>query len=142
MKSHTTSNASATAQHASLGALSGGDVHPRRMRDAFATRRRLALDLLTAMPGVSVTPPGGAFYIFPRVDAFYGAPDARIHDSVSFCRALLDDARVAAIPGSAFQEDRCVRLSYATSEQQLTEALQRTAAFLAALEPAARGASA
>jgi aspartate aminotransferase len=142
IKSHTTSNASATAQHASLGALRAGDAHPRMMRDAFARRRALALQALGAMPGVSVEPPAGAFYIFPRVDAFYGAPDARIHDSVSFCRALLDDARVAAVPGAAFQEDRCVRLSYAMSDDQLTEALRRMADFLAALQPVARGASA
>lgn len=141
VKSHTTSNASATAQHAALGALRAGDACTRAMVAAFARRRTMALDLLGAMPDVEVAPPGGAFYLFPRVDAHYSAASG-ITDSVSFCEALLDETSVACVPGAAFQEDRCIRLSYAIEDDRLREALDRIAGFLQGLRSGAREATA
>ncbi len=136
MKSHLTSNASAPAQHAALGALRSGDAHTLRMRDAFAGRRTLALDALAAIDGVSVVPPAGAFYVFPRVDAFYSNSGARpLSGSVEFCQALLEDAQVAAVPGAAFDEDRCIRLSIAASDEVLSEALRRLAGFVDRVRP-------
>jgi aspartate/methionine/tyrosine aminotransferase len=134
LKSHMTSNISAPAQYAALAALEHGAPHIAAMKEAFARRRNLALAGLADMKGVSCAPPAGAFYLFPRMDAFYEDGGA-ITGSVDFCGALLDDARVAAVPGAAFGEDRCIRLSIAASDEQITEALARLSGFLGTLNP-------
>jgi len=127
LKSHLTSNVSTPAQHAALGALAAGEGHTRRMFEAFARRRELARERLLAIPGLQLTPPDGAFYVFPRVDTFYGG---EVDGSLALCKALLDEARLAAVPGAAFGEDRCIRLSIAAAEDVLTEGLGRLAGFL------------
>jgi aspartate aminotransferase len=104
------------------------------MQIAFARRRTLALAGLADMQAVTCAPPAGAFYLFPRVDAFY-EEGGSIGGSVDFCNALLDDARVAVVPGAAFGEDRCIRLSIAASDEQITEALARLSGFLGTLNP-------
>ena len=134
LKSHMTSNISAPAQYAALAALQHGAPHIASMKEAFTRRRNLALAGLADMKGVSCAPPAGAFYLFPRVDAFYD-DGGSIGGSVEFCGALLDDARVAAVPGAAFGEDRCIRLSIAASDEQITEALARLSGFLGTLNP-------
>jgi aspartate aminotransferase len=80
-----------------------------------------------------VQAPAGAFYVFPRVDGLYGGPVRGSHD---FCRRLLDEARVAVVAGADFGEDRCVRLSIATADERLVEALARIERWVASL-PAA-----
>lgn len=130
LKSHVSSNASTPAQHATLGALAAGDTHANTMRVAFARRRALALKHLQAMPDIVLEPPAGAFYVFPRVDAYY---TARLSGSIPFCTALLEKARLAAVPGAAFGEDRCIRLSIAAADDVLEEGLRRMAGFLASL---------
>jgi len=132
LKSHTTSNAATPSQHAALAALREARDDTATMVEAFAKRRRIVLDALAAIEGVSLVEPRGAFYVFPRVDAFYGDD---LPDSVSFCAALLEQAHVAVVPGVAFGEDRCVRLSYATSADELEEGMGRLARFLAARRP-------
>ncbi|HZM00848.1 MAG TPA: pyridoxal phosphate-dependent aminotransferase, partial [Planctomycetota bacterium] len=107
LKSHLSSNAAAPSQHAALGALRGGEGWSRRMAEAFARRRKLAVEALRRVPGVSVQLPAGAFYVFPRVDALYGG---RARGSAELCRLLLDEARVAVVAGADFAEDRCLRL--------------------------------
>jgi aspartate aminotransferase len=136
IKSHVTSNAAAPSQHAALAALRAGAAWPQRMAEAFRRRRDAALEALRAMPGVSLAPPAGAFYVFPRMDAFYGG---RIGGSADFCTALLEEARVAAVPGDAFGEDRCVRFSIATADERLAEGLTRLAAFLESLRGGGAG---
>ncbi len=126
LKSHLTSNAAAPSQHAALAALRSGEAATAAMREAFARRRRLALAALAGVPGVRVAPPAGAFYVFPRIDALYGGA---VRGSADFCRGLLEQAKVAAVPGEAFGDDRCVRLSIATSDELLAEGLSRFAAF-------------
>ena len=137
MKSQMTSNAAGPSQVAALAALRSGTAYTEMMKAAFRKRLDLACELLGLVPGVSLQQrPGGAFYVFPRVDALYG-PGAR--DSIEFCDGLLDQARLAAVPGAAFAEDRCIRFSIAASEEQIRAGLGRFAAFAATLRPAAAG---
>jgi aspartate aminotransferase len=126
-KSHMTSNAAAPSQVAALAALKSGPAWPARMAEAFRRRRDATVAALSAMRGVSLAAPVGAFYVFPRMDAFYGGA---IGGSTDFCTALLDQARVAAVPGDAFGEDRCVRFSIAVDDGRLAEGMTRLAAFL------------
>jgi len=133
LKGHMTSNAAAPSQHAALGALRSGEACTRTMAEAFARRRKTAVEALRRMPGIAVEAPAGAFYVFPRVDALYGG---RVRGSHDFCRLLLDEARVAVVAGADFGEDRCVRLSIATADDRLAEALTRIGRCVAGL-PAA-----
>ncbi len=128
LKSHLTSNAATPSQHAALAALQGGDGHAQMMKAAFARRRTLALDAIASMPDVVLEAPAGAFYVFPRVDAYYTGD---IDGSVALCAALLEHKRFAAVPGAAFGEDRCIRLSIAAADEVLAEGLGRMADFLA-----------
>lgn len=127
MKSHMTSNAAAPSQHAALAALEAGSGHTEMMAEAFLRRRNMAVSALQALPGVELTPPDGAFYVFPRVDAHY---DKHIPGSVEFCAALLEEVRLAAVPGAAFGEDRCIRLSTAADDAVLSDGIARLGQFL------------
>jgi len=130
LKSHVSSNTAAPSQHAALGALGSGDGFITRMREAFARRRRLALDAVATMPDVQLEPPAGAFYVFPRVDAYYRGA---IEGSQALCRALLEEAHLAVVPGAVFGEDRCIRISIAAADEQVAEGLRRLGKFLAGL---------
>ncbi len=136
LKSHLTSNSAAPSQHAALAALRAGDGFTTRMRAAFAKRMALAVSALDAIPGISLVKPEGAFYVFPRVDGFYGA---QVADSADMCRQLLDQQRVAALPGAAFGDDRFIRFSIAIDDELLAEGLRRFATYLDTLRvPAGR----
>jgi aspartate aminotransferase len=134
LKSHLTSNAAAPSQVAALAALRDGRAYPEQMKAAFRKRLALAVEALGRLPGISLARPGGAFYVFPRVDALYG-PSLR--DSDAFCAQLLDSQRVAALAGSCFGDHRCVRFSIATSDDQLREGLARITRFVQSLAGAA-----
>ena len=129
LKSHFTSNVATPSQHAALGALSAGDGHTQTMAAAFRRRRDLTVAALMAMPGVELVPPQGAFYVFPRVDSHYGGD---VEGSVAFCAQLLEQEKLAAVPGAAFGEDRCIRLSIAAADEVITDGLARLNRFLAA----------
>lgn len=128
LKDHQSSNVATPSQHAALGALASGAGHTRAMAQAFRRRRDLAVGALWALPGVELVPPQGAFYVFPRVDALYGGA---ITGSVDFCAQMLELERVAAVPGAAFGEDRCIRLSIAAADEQITEGIARMGRFVA-----------
>ncbi|MCB9899488.1 MAG: pyridoxal phosphate-dependent aminotransferase [Planctomycetes bacterium] len=130
LKSHLSSNASTPAQYAALGALTHDDGQIGRMREAFRRRRELACTLLGEIEGVEFHRPEGAFYVFPRVDRFYGGA---ISGSLDFCTALLEEGRLAAVPGAVFGEDRCIRLSIATGDDAIAEGIRRLGAFCATL---------
>jgi aspartate aminotransferase len=123
IQSHATSNPSTIAQHAALEALRGVDEDVKRMYDAYCERRAYLVPALNALPGICCNDPDGAFYVFPDVSAFFGK--AGIHDSQSFANYLLDEARVAVVPGGAFGADRFVRISYATSMERIQEGIRR-----------------
>lgn len=124
IQSHSTSNPSSIAQMAALEALSGNsEPDVRRMYDAYAERRAWLVPAINSIDGFCCADPDGAFYVFPDVSAFFGR--AGVRDSESFATFLLDQARVAVVPGSAFGADNFVRISYATSMERLHEGVRR-----------------
>jgi aspartate aminotransferase len=131
IQSHSTSNPNTIAQHAALEALSGGGDDVTRMYEAYRERRSWLVPALNALPGFSCADPDGAFYVFPDVSGHFGK--ANIRDSQSFANFLLDEARVAVVPGSAFGSDAFVRISYATSMERLREGVARIRAALGRL---------
>ena len=141
IQSHTSGNASSVSQHAALRALEaalagGAGREPlNTMHAAFKLRRDLVCRLLADIPGVTFVVPGGAFYVFVDVSAHYGrslAGGRVVHDSAELASYLLDEAGVAVVPGGAFGDERCIRLSFAASAEDLTVALKRIARALAA----------
>lgn len=122
LQGQSTSNICSIAQKAALAALTGPRDHLRLMRTTFERRRDLVMDILGSWKNVVCPKPQGAFYVFPRVDSYYTS-DAP--DSASLCTKLLEEAGVALVPGAAFGDDRCVRISYATSDEVLMRALDK-----------------
>ena len=106
------------------------------MRRIFQQRRDMVFELLSSIPGVKVRLPQGAFYFFPDVSSYYGKScgNRKIENSTDMAFYLLEEAGVATVMGSAFGDDRCIRLSYATSEDLLREALRRIKEALARLK--------
>lgn len=106
------------------------------MRETFRKRRDLVYGLLTEIPGLKVTMPEGAFYFFPDVSSYYGKKfgEQVIANSTDMAFYLLNEANVATVMGSAFGDDTCIRLSYATSEDLLIEACRRIKEALAKLK--------
>jgi aspartate aminotransferase len=131
-QSHSTSNASSISQEAARAALTDVDrseASVAEMLSHYDRRRETMLRALRALPGVECVDPEGAFYAFPRVAALYERK--RVRGSVEFCRRLLEEARVAAVPGDAFGMDSCIRLSIATPEERIEEGMRRVAAWVA-----------
>jgi aspartate aminotransferase len=129
LQSHTTSNPTSISQAAAAAALSDGREAVEEMRREFARRRDRIVEGLRAIPGVELpVVPQGAFYVFPDVSGLYGRGGfAAAGGSADFARICLEEAHCAVVPGVAFGEDRCVRLSYATSMEKIEEGLERLA---------------
>jgi aspartate aminotransferase len=127
-QSHTTSNPSSPAQEAALAAYvetKRAAVEVKGMVEAFRRRRDLVTGLFDKLlPGLSYVKPNGAFYLFFRVDSLFREG---MSDSSAVCTWLLEEAEIAMVPGVAFGEDRYVRMSYATSDELLEEAIKRLA---------------
>jgi len=122
-----TSGVCSIAQRAALAALQGTGESQRIMRDAFLRRRDLVVGLLKVIKGLKVNVPQGAFYVMPDISYFIGKSDgvSRIADSGELAMYLLDKARVATVGGDAFGAPECIRISYATSDELLVEAMKR-----------------
>jgi aspartate aminotransferase len=136
IQSHSTSNPCSISQAASVAALAGPQEFLGQWRQSFAARRNLVVDALNAIPGVTCLKPEGAFYGFPNIKGLLGkkTPQGKvISNSAEFCEYLLEEALVAAVFGSAFGMEGYFRISYATSETILTEAMARIAKACAAL---------
>lgn len=131
LQSHSTSNPTSIAQKAAVEALVGPQDAVHAMVKEFARRRDYLVERLRSLPGVTCATPAGAFYVFPNISAAFGKRigDTVIRSSADFAQALLREAHVALVPGSAFGTEGYVRLSYATSMQQLEEGMNRIAAF-------------
>ncbi|MEW6692792.1 MAG: pyridoxal phosphate-dependent aminotransferase [Pseudomonadota bacterium] len=129
VQSQSTSNPTSISQVAAEAALNGGDECIKPMIEAFKARHDFVVAALNAMPGVSCLPSQGAFYGFPDVKAIIARMGLK--DDVELSNKLLYDAGVAVVPGSAFGAPGHVRLSYATSMEQLEEAMRRMARALA-----------
>lgn len=141
IQDQSTSNPASITQAAGVEALNGPQESVEMMRQAFQERRDFVVPALNAIPGISCTTPGGAFYVFPNVSALYGknwipggdAPRT-IGGSDDFAAYLLEKYDVAVIPGSGFGADANIRLSYATSMANLQKGLARIADAVAALD--------
>lgn len=122
-----TSGTTTIAQKAAIAALIGDQSCVTTMGEAFRRRRDLVIKLIREIPGIRVNIPEGAFYVFPDVTAFYGKTDGeyKIETSNDLCIYLLEKGHIAAVPGEAFGDGNCVRISYATSDEKLTEAMRR-----------------
>jgi aspartate aminotransferase len=121
------------AQRAALAAVTG-DIEPTNMMVAeYRKRRDIVFNLLKEIPGVKSNYPQGAFYFFPDVSSYYGKSDGSvtIKNGDDFCLYMLEKAHVSLVPGGAFGDESCVRLSYAASEKDLREALKRLKETLA-----------
>ena len=127
LQGQSTSNASSVSQKAALAALTLGYSHLEAMRRAFRERRDQAMERIASWPEVFCPKPDGAFYLFPDLHCHYREA---FPDSTALCAALLEEAGVALVPGAAFGDDRCVRISYAVDAGTLAEALARIARFL------------
>ncbi|MCX6348953.1 MAG: aminotransferase class I/II-fold pyridoxal phosphate-dependent enzyme, partial [Candidatus Aureabacteria bacterium] len=123
---HTTSNPNTIAQYAALAALAGDQGCVETMRKAFEERRNIMLQGFARVPGVSCVKPQGTFYTFPNVSAL------RI-PSLDLADRLLDEARIAVVPGIAFGWDTHIRMSFADSNENLLKGLERLGNFVARL---------
>ncbi|MEW6487422.1 MAG: pyridoxal phosphate-dependent aminotransferase [Thermodesulfobacteriota bacterium] len=135
LQSQATSNPTSFAQKAAAVALTGPQGCVDEMVAAFSQRRDFLVKGLNGLPGVRCPLPQGAFYAFPNVSGLYGSrfADAEIRTSFDLARFLLDEARVAVVPGAPFGSDDHVRFSYATSLEVLGEGLSRLEAAIARL---------
>lgn len=133
MQSHTTSNACSISQYASTSALvdEEGGKFIEEMQKVFDERRKFMVDTLKKMEGIICIEPKGAFYVFVDVSGFYGKKydGIEINGSLSFADAALKKG-VALIPGVAFGDDNCIRLSYAISLEDIKEGLSRFESFI------------
>ena len=123
------------AQRAALAAITG-DLEPtNKMVEEYRKRREIVYNLLKEIPGIKSNYPQGAFYFFPDVSSYYGKSNGsyKIKNGDDFCMYMLEKAHVSLVPGGAFGDDNCVRLSYAASEKDLREALKRIKNALAEL---------
>jgi aspartate aminotransferase len=132
LQSHMTSNVANVSQVAALAAVSGDLEAVAMMRAAFERRGRTMHGLLSRIPGVQVMEPQGAFYAFPDLSAYVGRElrGTRPADTVELCGVLLEQAKVAVVPGEAFDAPGYARLSFALSDDDLAEGCRRIADLL------------
>jgi aspartate aminotransferase len=133
LQGQSTTNAAAVCQAAALAAIEGPTDELESMRVEFDRRRKVMLKALREIPGVKCVEPKGAFYAFPDLSAFIGrkTPEGKtIANDAQLCEYLIEAARVAVVPGSAFGAPGYVRLSYATSMKNVEEGVSRIASAL------------
>ncbi len=133
LQSHATSNVANVSQRAAIAALDGDLTAVAEMRSAFERRGRLMYDLLTGIEGVTALEPQGAFYGFPNLSAYLGRTirGRTPETTLDLCALLLDEAKVAIVPGEAFDAPGYARLSYALGDDDLGEGCRRIADLLA-----------
>jgi len=127
MQGQITSGANCIAQRATITALEAPVSKIQYMIDEFKNRRNMVLELLGEIDGFELNIPGGAFYVFPNVAGFFGKVlnGTKINTAADFSMFLLNEANIATVSGEAFGAPNCIRISYAASEVQLREAINR-----------------
>ncbi|HUU31218.1 MAG TPA: pyridoxal phosphate-dependent aminotransferase [Phycisphaerae bacterium] len=133
LQDQSTSNPTSISQYAALAAVSGPEEPLQKMKAEFDRRRRIMIDRLSAIPGVTCVRPQGAFYCFPDVSGTFDrilGKKTKGSKSVAFADKVLEEVKVALVPGGAFGDDDCIRLSFATSMQQIEKGLDRLEKFL------------
>jgi aspartate aminotransferase len=131
-----TSGPCSITQRAAIAALNADPAVIKPMQDAFLKRRNLLISLMKEVPNIKVNNPGGAFYLFPEISYFFGKKygDVVIKDAKDLCMYLLNVGHVALTPGGAFGAPNYMRLSYATSEDIITDAVSRIKKALSELK--------
>ena len=131
-----TSGPCSVSQKAAVEAYVASQDCVEEMRKAFERRRNLIVELAKDIPGLEVNVPQGAFYLFPKCSSFFGKTDGTtvINNSTDFALYLLEKAHVATVAGDAFGDPDCFRMSYATSDENIREAMRRIKDTLAALK--------
>lgn len=127
MQGQFTSGGTGIAQRAALAGITGDQGPSKEMAQAYFRRRELVMGLLKEIPGIKTHVPEGAFYFFPDVTSFFGksAHGHTVKNADDLCLYLLDVAHVSLVTGGAFGAPSCIRLSYAASDEELVEALNR-----------------
>ena len=130
-----TSGASSISQRAALAAVKASPSVTDDMREAFRNRRELVLSALNKIKGVKTNVPEGAFYVFPDISYFFGKTDGEVvvNNADDLSLYILNKVNVALVTGAAFGSPNCLRISYAASEKELKEALNRIERALVAL---------
>jgi aspartate aminotransferase len=136
IQSQSTSNPSSIAQKAALAAVTGPQDFPIVMKEAFEPRLDYILNALAGIEGVTCVKPSGAFYVFPNISVYYGRTfnGKKIEGSLDMADYLLDEYKIAAVPGIAFGADRFIRFSFATSMEVIEDGMKRFAEALGRLE--------
>ena len=131
-----TSGPCSVSQKAAEAAYTGTQEPVKEMQKAFERRRNLIVELAKEIPGFEVNTPQGAFYLFPKCDSFYGksAGNHTIKDADDLAMYLLEVGHVACVGGTSFGAPECIRMSYATSDENIIEAMRRIKEALAALK--------
>ena len=127
LQGQTTTGATTISQKAATAALTGDQSCVGEMNNAFKRRKDLVVKLVREIPHLKVYDPDGAFYVFPQVNAYYGKSinGKKIENSNDLCLYLLEEAHIATVPGEAFGDENCIRISFATSDEKLVEAMKR-----------------
>lgn len=135
LQSHSTSNPTSFCQAASILALNKQDDSMAKMKEEFSKRRDYIVERLNSIKDISCINPEGAFYVFPKSSKLYGKSfkDCEIRDSISLSKLLLEKANIAVVPGSAFGADNYLRLSYATSMENIIKGMDRLEKFVNSL---------
>ena len=131
-----TSGPCSVSQKAATEAYVASQACVEEMRQAFERRRDLIVELAKNIPGLEVNVPEGAFYLFPKCSSFYGKSDGKrtINNSTDLAMYLLEEGHVATVGGDAFGDPECFRMSYATSDDNIREAMRRIKETLAKLK--------
>ncbi len=131
-----TSGPCSVSQMAATAAFAGPQECVEEMRLAFERRKKLIVSLAKEVPGFEVNDPHGAFYLFPKCSYYFGKTDGKrvINDSMDFALYLLEEGHVATVGGAAFGSPECFRMSYATSDENIVEALRRIKEAVAKLK--------
>lgn len=132
LQSHMTSNTCSITQYAAVEALTGPQEQIKVMVSEFEKRRDYMVETLSQMKNISIIKPKGAFYVMVNIEKFIGKDfnGKKVTDSVSFASVLLEEEKVAVIPGAAFGLENYIRLSYATSMENIKEGLERIKKFI------------
>ncbi len=135
LQGHISSNSTTFVQWAAVEALHSCDASVEQMRKVFLERRDYLYEKLCALPEITCVKPGGAFYLMPDVSGYFGKKDGEreIKDSADFCQYILEKAKVAVVPGSAFGMPQTVRFAYTESMERIEEGVKRFAEALKAL---------
>jgi aspartate aminotransferase len=131
-----TSGPCSVSQKAAEFAYTQSQECVEQMRQAFERRRNLIVELAKDIPGLEVNVPEGAFYLFPKCSSFYGKSDGEttVNNSTELALYLLEKGHVATVGGDAFGDPECFRMSYATSDENIREAMRRIKEVLAKLK--------